>query len=260
MNRKAIAAAAMTAALATGGILGATFGTPSVSGAQDGGTTTTTAPSTTDAPDGGGPGMGHRGGGVELAAAAKALGLTEDEVRTQLQAGKTLAEIAEAQGVDRQDLVDALVAAGEERLDEAKAALPDRIDELVDRKLPGDADGGGRPGGRGIRELALDTAATTLGLSEDDLRTQLRDGKTLADIASAQGVSVDDLVAALVKAAQERIDQAVTDGKLTQERADELSKHLTERITARVNGERPERPAGGHRGDDADTTTTTTTD
>ena len=93
-----------------------------------------------------------------------------------------------------------------------------------------------------------------------DLQSQLQSGKTLADIASAQGVSVDDLVAALVKAAQERIDQAVTDGKLTQERADELSKHLTERITARVNGERPERPAGGHRGDDADTTTTTTTD
>ena len=72
-------------------------------------------------PEGFGRG-GHGGGRVDLAAAAEALGLTEDELRTQTQAGSTLAEIAESQGVAEADLVDALVAAAEARLAEAVTA------------------------------------------------------------------------------------------------------------------------------------------
>src|SRR6478609_6118326 len=46
---------------------------------------------------GGGPGCGHhRGPGLD--SAAKYLGLTEAQLRTQLQNGKTLAEVAKAQG------------------------------------------------------------------------------------------------------------------------------------------------------------------
>jgi hypothetical protein len=39
--------------------------------------------------------------------------------------------------------------------------------------------------------------ATKLGLSSDDLKTQLKSGKSLDDIATAQGVSHDDLIAAI---------------------------------------------------------------
>jgi uncharacterized protein YidB (DUF937 family) len=48
----------------------------------------------------------------------------------------------------------------------------------------------------GMRQ-AMQSAAKTLGLSDDDLRTQLRSGKTLADVASDQGISQDDLVASI---------------------------------------------------------------
>jgi len=58
-------------------------------------------------------------------------------------------------------------------------------------------------------------------------------------------VAVNTLIDALVAAAQERITQAVTDGDLTQEQADERLADLQTRITDRVNStgdDRPQRP------------------
>ncbi|NAZ77848.1 hypothetical protein GTQ99_20900 [Kineococcus sp. T13] len=122
-----------------------------------------TVASTLDSSDAlrGGPG-GHGGGrGVDLDAAAEAVGLSAEELRTALQAdGATLASVAAEQGVAEQELVDALVADATERLaqavadgrltqeqaDERTADLPARTAELVDRELPG---GPGGPGGRG---------------------------------------------------------------------------------------------------------------
>ena len=70
--------------------------------------------------------------------------------------------------------------------------------------------------------FALDAAAEALGITAEELRTALGEGKTLAQIAETEGVETDALVEDLVAAATERIKQAVTDERLTQERADEL--------------------------------------
>ncbi len=86
----------------------------------------------------------------------------------------------------------------------------------------------------------LETLSELLGIEADDIVTQLRDGATLAEIATANGVEVQALIDGLVAEAEEHLAQAVTDGKLTQEKADEISATLVERITARVNGEAPE--------------------
>jgi hypothetical protein len=105
---------------------------------------------------------------------------------------------------------------------------------------------GGRGHHGGGPDLAA--AATALGMSEDELRTALEaEGTTLADVAEEQGVAVDDLVAALVTAQEERIAQAVEDGRLTQEEADERLADLEERVTERVNTAVPPH-GGGHRG------------
>lgn len=62
---------------------------------------------------GGGPGDGRgpRLGQVELEAAAKALGMTTDELTTALQSGKTLEQVAQDAGVDFQKVQDAIQAA-----------------------------------------------------------------------------------------------------------------------------------------------------
>ena len=75
-------------------------------------------------------GHGFRGHGGFAAKPdlADILGLTPEELREALADGTTLGEIAdETEGVSRQDLVDALVEAGNERIDAALEA--DRITE-----------------------------------------------------------------------------------------------------------------------------------
>ncbi len=85
----------------------------------------------------------------------------------------------------------------------------------------------------------LDAAASYLGLSESELRSQLESGKTLAQVARDRGKSVDGLVDALVKSAKEQLDAAVAAGKL--EKSDEVSilKDLESRLEELVNGTIP---------------------
>ena len=87
------------------------------------------------------------------------------------------------------------------------------------------------------RHLAAAVARVeALGANEEDLHTALEaDGATLAQVAEDQGVAVDTVVQALVTAEQERIAQAVTDGRITQEQADERLADLEQRVTDRVN-------------------------
>jgi hypothetical protein len=90
--------------------------------------------------------------------------------------------------------------------------------------------------GLGFGPLAgLDAAASYLGLTDAQLRDQLGAGKSLADVATAQGKSVDGLVAALVDAAKKKLDAAVAAGRITQAQADSIASGLKERITDRVN-------------------------
>lgn len=70
-----------------------------------------------------GPGVGRgRHGFVDFAAAADYLGITEAKLRSSLQAGDALADVAAANGKTAAGLVDALVAAAKADLDEKVAA------------------------------------------------------------------------------------------------------------------------------------------
>jgi hypothetical protein len=111
---------------------------------------------------------------------------------------------------------------------------------------PGGSFGGhfGGPGGE------LDAAAAYIGVTSDALLTDLRSGKTLAQIASSTtGKSTAGLVAALVADETTKIDAAVTAGKLTQAKATTEIAGLTARFTAFVAGSFPEpRGRGGFGG------------
>lgn len=103
-----------------------------------------------------GPGFGHHGGrggfGLRgsLDTAAEAIGIDESALRDALRDGQTLAQVAEANGVERQAVIDALVtdvqehlddAVADGRLDEAEVAerlteATERITSFVDEGLP----------------------------------------------------------------------------------------------------------------------------
>jgi hypothetical protein len=208
-----------------------------------------------------GPRFGPRGEGPlhahgSLSAAATYLGLTADELRTQLEAGKTLAQVAEAKGKTVQGLEDAIVAAAKSELDADVAAgrltsdqatamlerLKANVGDLVNRTLPARGGPGDRHGpGFGFHD-GLDAAATYLGLTEDGLHTQLESGKTLAQVAQARGKSVQGLEDAIVADAKSHLDQAVTDGRLSSAQAAQILADLKSRVDDLVNGKLPARP------------------
>jgi aryl-alcohol dehydrogenase-like predicted oxidoreductase len=117
-------------------------------------------------------------------------------------------------------------------------AQADKVASTLDSTLP---QGSGRHGGG--RGADLDTAATVLGTTADDLRTQLQAGTTLAQIAQAKGISQATLVAELVTAEKAQIAAAVKAGTTTQAQADQRLADLQTRITAQVTSTRP---LGGH--------------
>ncbi len=90
-----------------------------------------------------------------------------------------------------------------------------------------------------VRPYAAGVSAATayLGLSEADLRRQLAAGKTLAQIADAtNGRSAAGLVAAVVDAERQVVEQAVSSGRLKPDRAGRLEASLDARVRRLVDG------------------------
>lgn len=89
--------------------------------------------------------------------------------------------------------------------------------------------------GKGMRGVPhLEIVADVLDIEVDDLAEQLRDGSTIAEIA---GDRTQEVVDALVGEHNARIDEAVADEQISEERAEELRATLAERVEAMVNGE-----------------------
>jgi hypothetical protein len=86
------------------------------------------------------------------------------------------------------------------------------------------------PGGRGLGLEGLQAAAEALNMTTDELINALRSGQTLEQLAEAAGVDIqevqDAIQAAQSEAFRTRIQQAVTDGTITQEHADWLLEGL----------------------------------
>jgi len=94
--------------------------------------------------------------------------------------------------------------------------------------------GGYGMGGMGYGGTMLDVLAEALDVPVEDLYAALADGQTIADLAAAQEVEMADLVTALIAPHVERLEQAVTQGALTQEQADWMIEEMTEHMAWRL--------------------------
>lgn len=81
--------------------------------------------------------------------------------------------------------------------------------------------------GFGFGTAELEAVAKALNLSASDLTTQLRGGKTLADIAKAQNVDQGVVKQAIIDARKAQIEREVADGLITQAQATTLESRLT---------------------------------
>ena len=186
-----------------------------------------------------------------LQESARYLGFNEKELRARLP-GASLGALADkTNGKSRDGLiadlttfadnaVDKLLADGkitQDQATKAKAAIPDRVTKFVDHVWP-KTQPKGQPRadlGAFLGQLAKD-ARDYLGLSPQDVMTQLRSGKSLGDIADATaGKSRQGLIDTLVGDANSKIDKAAQKGDLTQAQADQLKTKVQDAVTKLVD-------------------------
>jgi len=112
-------------------------------------------------------------------------------------------------------------------------------------------DCGGRMAGSlsfGMRGFSLvDATAEASGLTVDEVIAALQEGQTFAEIAQAQGVEPQTIVDAFLADRQAALEQAVADGRLTQELADEMLAEMTEHVSERLEQTWTPRALGGGR-------------
>jgi hypothetical protein len=188
------------------------------------------------------------GGAAAFLAAIGAGGaVAADRLSANEESDAIVSDAAKQLGVSADKLDAALKQALENRVDAAVkagtitaaqgAALKERI-ESGDFPLVGVGPGPGGFGHHGHGPHAeLAAAASYLGLTGAELRTRLQNGDTLAEVAKAEGKSVDGLVAALVAAEKKELDAAVAAGRLTAAERTAMLANLESRIQAVVNGE-----------------------
>src|SRR5262245_18996013 len=135
------------------------------------------------------------GGGVAIAASDSSPKEENQAIINDAaqQLGISPSKLSDALKKALSDRVDAAVAAG--RITKAEGdALKQRIESDEFPLFFGPQHPGYDHGAFG----GLDAAASYLGITEEQLRTELESGKTLAQVAQARGKSVDGLVDALV--------------------------------------------------------------
>jgi hypothetical protein len=185
----------------------------------------------------GGPPPQGRGGPDQLIEdAAKAIGISKGDLQSQLKSGASIADVAKASGVALDDMKSRMSETISARLstavsgggltktdaDAMKADMTGRLDVALAQKGMRGPGGGQRPagapppppggsGGSG-EQLIADLAAST-GTSVSALLGDLASGKSLSDVASANGKTTDQVKASMLEYLKKRLDEPSATGK-----------------------------------------------
>ncbi|MBI3977208.1 MAG: hypothetical protein HY331_03390 [Chloroflexi bacterium] len=158
-----------------------------------------------------------------------------------------LSKLAGILGVDEAKLKDSIKQAASQTVDQAvqdgelTQEQATKLKERIQKAEPGALGFGhfglrGGPHARGphrgpaaIAALGRDVhnaIAQKLGMTADQLHQELRSGKTLDQIAQEKGVTKQDLGQAAADAAKPKLDEAVKNGRITQQQADQILQQL----------------------------------
>ena len=157
----------------------------------------------------------------------------------------TLGELV-AEGVITQEQADAILARLKAKFDQH---VKDHPGGPGGRGPLGSSHGPGHGFGRGrmIIPGALEIAATTIGISEDELVEGIKGGKTVAQVAQDKGVDPQAVIDALVARANAKIDERAADGSIPPDKVEAAKQKAVEFATTFVNETRS-KPGVGNPG------------
>ncbi|MCX7781877.1 MAG: hypothetical protein N2491_13420 [Negativicutes bacterium] len=155
------------------------------------------------------------------------LKLDEQSFKAARQQGKTLAQIAKEQGIAEQDLKDFLVK-------QMTANIEQRVTDMINGKAPMRGHGP-----KGHAPFASSQVLELLKLDKETLKTEMKNGKTLATIAQEQGVSEQELKDVLVKEMNRRIEEGVKAGRIPVDKAEQMQRNAEQRVADMINGKAP---------------------
>jgi UDP-N-acetylmuramate-alanine ligase len=180
----------------------------------------------------------HHAPGVMLRAAAQYLGIQRGELAKDVRSGQTLAQIAGARGKSVSGLEAAMVAAVKTKLDTAvttgrltsarEQQVLARVQKVVGRLV--NAKLAARPA---AKARLLGVAAKYVGVKPKALAAELK-GKSLAEVATAHGKTVEGLKTALLAPFQARLDKAVAAGRISSGDAQARLARISGRLDALI--------------------------
>jgi hypothetical protein len=183
-------------------------------------------------------------------AAATALGLSPEQLKTAFVAGQTLEAVAAEQNVQVAQVQAAGVAAGQSYLagavqrgtmtqaeaDKWTQGLPDFVAKTLMFQGPSDdpvksAPANATPSAQdaaldALQQVVFAAAAGQLSLTPGQLMDELRNGAPIPDLAQTRGVSLDAIREAMRAAGQSYIDAQTANGALTADQTADLTRLL----------------------------------
>ena len=199
-------------------------------------------------------GLGGFHGEMDLAAFATALNMNESDLMTELQSGKTLAQVVTEKNADLATVKTSVLAALKTNLDQAVSSgkltqaqadelynqAGTKFDNIVNQTWnQGGFDDGRGFGPRGFRGFkgGMDLAAfaTALNMNKTDLMTELQSGNTLAQVVTEKNADLATVKTSVLAALKTNLGQAVSSGKLTQAQADQMYSQASTNFDTMVN-------------------------
>ncbi|MBN1487458.1 MAG: hypothetical protein JW981_07440 [Anaerolineae bacterium] len=195
--------------------------------------------------------------GQQIKALAEGLNMSIDDLIDAVGEGQTITELAEAQDVDIEELAATMAEPIKERLAEAveegtitqeqadkqaeaakemflkafEVNFKERMETLHSNKRRQEI----IENAREIKPAQMEAVAEILGITTEELREAVTGGQTVAELAEEKNVALDVIVEALMEQAKARIQEAVDNERIDQEKADELLEKFEEQLIERLN-------------------------
>ena len=210
---------------------------------------------------------GDRIMGTLVDAVAEASGLTAEDVLPELRDGKTFAEILTENGLDPATVLADVTATMTEEINQALAdgnisannaerAL-EELPGLLEAAMNGELKDRVREQVVGrLEDTALGVLAEMAGVDVEDVAKDVATPPSLAEIAESYGLDADAVIAEIEARITEQVNQAVTDGDISEEDAADILDGLHDRLVERfeapfrlprtnIRGQRPGLRPGG---------------